>query len=126
MPQLSKSLLLGATCCLFSATCGLSAELSVGAATVSITPDVRVAIAGQLSTRISQGIESPVTATALAMESLQDGQSLEQSVLVSCDVAFIPPDLLARTRGRVTRRLPDFPTSKLVLSATHTHTAPVL
>ena len=41
-----------------------AAELYVGGATVSITPDKPVALWGQLHTRISLGVESPVLATA--------------------------------------------------------------
>src|SRR4051812_875372 len=48
---------------------GRAAELLVGGATVSITPDRPVALAGQMHTRVSRAVESPVTATALALES---------------------------------------------------------
>ena len=40
-------------------------ELRVGAATVSITPYRPVSLAGQMNTRISQAVESPVVAAAL-------------------------------------------------------------
>jgi hypothetical protein len=100
--------------------------LLVGGATVSITPDKPVALWGQMHTRISEGVESPVTATVLALESRADGKPLEQTVLVACDLVAIPADTLAKTRERVKKRLPDFPLDKIAISATHTHTAPVL
>jgi len=131
MPQplkLLRSLALGliATCCIVSASPGRAAELLVGGATVSITPDRPVALWGQLSTRISQGVENPVTATALALESRAGGKVLERSILIACDLVAIPAEVLTKTRERVKRRLPDFPVNKISLSATHTHTSPVL
>lgn len=118
---------------LLLAICGLlptarvrAAELLVGAATVSITPDQPVALWGQLHTRISQGVESPVTASALALESRDGDQVLDQAVLVACDLVAIPEVALAKTRQRVLQSLPDFPAEKIILSATHTHTAPVI
>ena len=41
-----------------------AAELHVGGATVSITPDRPVALAGQMHTRIARDVESPATATS--------------------------------------------------------------
>ena len=55
-----------------------AAELLIGAATTSITPDKPVALSGQFHTRISQKVETPVTATALALES-RDGDQAELS-----------------------------------------------
>jgi transcription elongation GreA/GreB family factor len=104
--------------------CGAS-ELHVGAATVSITPDRPVALSGQMNTRISKGVRSPVTATALGLESKQGGGVLDQAILVSCDLVAIDRAILDRVRMLLKDRLPDFDGRKLVLSATHTHTAPV-
>jgi hypothetical protein len=103
-----------------------AAELHVGGATVSITPDQPVALSGQMHTRIARNVESPVTATALALESRDGDQVLEQVIIVSCDLVAIREGILERVRERLQIRIPDFDTEKLVLSATHTHTAPVL
>lgn len=111
---------------LLSSTTAQSAELFVGAATASITPDQPVALWGQLHTRISQAVESPVTATALALES-RDGDKLQdRAILVSCDLALIPALAVDKIRERVRKQLPDFPVEKITISVTHTHTAPVL
>jgi hypothetical protein len=118
--------LLVAIHCLSRAAVTDAAELRVGAATVNITPDRPVALWGQLHTRISQQVESPVTATALALESRDGDRVLDQAVLVACDLVLIPADALAKTRDRVRERWPDFPVQKITISATHTHTAPVL
>ena len=103
-----------------------AAELHVGGATVSITPDRPVALAGQMHTRIARDVESPVTATALALESRDGDKVLDQAILVSCDLVAIDAAVLERVRRRVKDRLPDLDVRKLVLNATHTHTAPVM
>lgn len=105
-----------------AATPGQAGELQVGGATVSITPDKPVALAGQMRTRIAKTVESPVTATALALET-KDG---DKAILVSCDLVSIDSAVLEKVRSRVKERLSGFDPQKLVLNATHTHTAPVM
>jgi hypothetical protein len=104
---------------------GRSAELLIGGATVSITPDQPVALAGQMHTRIAREVASPATATALALESRDGEKVLDRAILISCDLVAIREGILEGVRQKLTKRLPDFPADKLVLSATHTHTAPV-
>ncbi|WZO96818.1 hypothetical protein EP7_003823 [Isosphaeraceae bacterium EP7] len=105
---------------------GRAADLSVGGATSSITPEGPVALAGQMRTRIARDVKSPVTATALALESKEGSKVLDQTILVSCDLVVIDAAVLTKVRELVRGRLPDFDARKLVLSATHTHTAPVM
>ena len=98
----------------------------MGGATVSITPDRPVALAGQMHTRIARDVESPVTATALALESRDGDKVVDQAVLISCDLVAIDDAVLERVRRRVKDRIPGLDVRKLVLNATHTHTAPVM
>jgi len=98
--------------------------LYVGWATVDITPDKPVALVGQLHKRISQKVRDPLTATALAIESRGDDGRREQTILVSCDVLYIRKAVQGKLRQIVRPRLPDFDVEKLLLNATHTHTAP--
>lgn len=98
-----------------------AAELRVGTARTSITPDQPVALDGHRGLRISKKVESPCTATALALES-SDGDS---AVIVSCDIVAIRTGIQDKVREKVKARLPDFDTAKLFLCATHTHNAPV-
>src|SRR3954464_255479 len=102
-----------------------ASELHVGGATVSITPERPVALAGQMHTRISRNVESPVTATALALESRDGDTVVDQAVLVSCDLVAIEAAVLDRARRLVGDRVPGLDRRKVVLNATHTHTAPV-
>ncbi|HQL77452.1 MAG TPA: hypothetical protein PLU91_04580 [Verrucomicrobiota bacterium] len=102
-----------------------AAELRIGTATISITPDKPVALDGQFNLRVSRGVDNPVTATAVAIEAREGDRVTDQAILLSADlVAFrtaIPPLL----RERLREKLPDFDPRKLVPTATHTHTGPV-
>lgn len=100
-------------------------QLLVGTATTSITPDRPVALDGQFGTRVSKGVDNPVTATAVALESRVARKPVEQAILVSCDLVAIRSPVTGPLRERLRRRLPDVDPRKLVLTATHTHTAPV-
>ncbi len=97
-------------------------ELLVGWASADITPDRPVALAGQFRTRVSKSVHDPVTATVLALEGRGSGSG--QAILVACDLVVIVSTLDAALRERVKERLPDFDSARLVLNATHTHTAP--
>ena len=66
-----------------------ASELLIGTASVSITPSQPVALAGQVHTRIAKQVESPVTATALAIETRDGEKVLDQAIMVSCDLAVI-------------------------------------
>jgi hypothetical protein len=117
---------IAATIVVLPTTESSAAELHIGGATVSITPDQPVALSGQMHTRIAKTVESPVTATALALES-RDGEKVrDQAIMVSCDLVAIREGILEMVRERLEQQLPDFDVNKLFLSATHTHTAPVM
>ncbi|WP_417748614.1 hypothetical protein [Rosistilla oblonga] len=127
--QLQRPLaMLAATASILLATASplFAAELHIGGASVSITPDQPVALTGQMRTRISANVESEVTATALALESLDGDNVVDQAIMVSCDLIAIREGLLDAVRQRLHDQIPDFDPSKLVMNATHTHTAPVL
>ena len=53
-----------------------AAELYVGGATVSITPELPVSLTGQMRTRIAKKVESEVTATVLVLESREVTKAL--------------------------------------------------
>ncbi len=103
-----------------------SAELRVGASSVSITPDQPVALWGQMHTRVARQVESPIIASVLALESREGEKVLDQAVFVACDLVAIPKVLSEGVRARLKASVPDLDPSKVVLSATHTHTAPVV
>jgi len=103
-----------------------AAELWIGAATADITPDEPVALSGQRRVRISKQPETPITATALALESRDAETVRDQAIMVSRDLVAIRQGILEMVREKVKPRLPDFDVTKRFLGATHTHTAPVM
>lgn len=117
--------------CLVPLACGAAdlpptkaGALSFGWATESITPPGPVAIAGQYHTRISGDVHDPLTVTALALETRASGESLDQAIWVSCDLVGIRRRSVDRIRALLREALPDFDPRKLIVSTTHTHTAP--
>ena len=102
----------------------VAAELAVGAASADITPTGPVALQSQWHLRIANTVETPLTANVVALESREGGRSLDTAVMVSCDLAVIPAEVLGVVRREVHKRLPDLDTKKIFLNATHTHTGP--
>ncbi|MGD8501235.1 MAG: hypothetical protein PVJ86_11340 [Phycisphaerales bacterium] len=103
-----------------------AAELFAGTALVDITPKEPVAVSGQFRLRIAKKVETPITANVIALESREGGSSGDAAIMVSCDLLYIPPEVLALVREAVRKRLPDLDAKKVFLNGTHTHTAPVL
>jgi hypothetical protein len=102
-----------------------AAEFWVGGATISITPDQPVALSGQMRTRIAREVESPVMATALAIETREGEQVLDHAIMVSCDLVAIRKGIIEAVRERLKgKQLPGLDINKVILNATHTHTAP--
>ena len=96
--------------------------LHVGWSRVEITPPRKALLQGQFHARLADTAISPLTATALAVETRSADGSLEQAIFLSCDLASegFKPDLLTELEGRC----PGFDPDKLTINATHTHTAP--
>lgn len=100
-------------------------DLMIGTATCDLTPTRPVALEGQLFTRVSTAPLTPITASIVALESREGDQSLAQCVIVSVDLAFVVSGIVASIRASVSKALPDFDATRLIVSATHTHNAPV-
>ena len=93
-------------------------KLKIGWSEVDITPSKKVSLAGQFAERISQYIEKPLTATALAIESGE-----EQTIIVSCDLVSVTWKLLCDVRETLVDNELGIDPQKIILSAIHTHTA---
>ncbi len=100
LPVLVVAALLAGSCGL-AARPAAAAELRIGAATTSITPDQPVALDGHRNLRISNKIESPVTATALALESRDGDKVLDQAIVVSLDLVAIQSSRVGPAGGQV-------------------------
>src|SRR5690606_24960813 len=70
--------------------------------------------------------DTPLYAGILAMESRDGNTPLDTAVFVSCDLVYISDQLRDELRAEVLKRIPGFSVDKIIVSATHTHTAPVL
>ncbi len=66
-------------------------------------------------------MDAPVTATALVI-----GAGNDYAVMVSCDLAHIYEDVRERCRMAIKKRTPDIDANRVILNATHTHSAPGL
>ena len=98
-----------------------SAELQVGTASVDITPNKAVALWGQFGLRLSTKPDTPLTANVVALES---GDA--RTTLVSLDLLQLPEVFVQAIRDAVAKRDASINVQDMVLTATHTHTAPVL
>ena len=95
--------------------------IKFGWAERDITPDKKLSLAGQFAERISEYVEKPLTVTALVAD---DGK--EQMILVSTDLVGVYWTLLQSVRERIAKINPEIDPMKIVISAIHTHTGPVL
>ncbi len=79
---------------------------------------------GQYYQRVSRSVRDPLTVTALALEQGCADRASGQAIVISCDLLEVGRGVLAEVRLRLEREIPDFDSSRLVVSATHTHCAP--
>ena len=97
------------------------AKIKFGWSEVNLVPDgAKVDLAGQFYERISDKVESKLTVTAWAVDSGDDA-----AIFCSCDLVSTSAHLLKEVRARMASR-PDVPADKVMVSAIHTHTAPVI
>ncbi|MGP0063301.1 MAG: hypothetical protein ACLQGP_06810 [Isosphaeraceae bacterium] len=97
-----------------------SAELRVGAAAVPITPPVGIPMAGYYSERGAQGVHDELFAKAIVLEA--GGRS---AALVVLDLITTPRDLVEEARREI-ERTTHLSGADVMISATHSHTGPVL
>ena len=94
--------------------------IKLGWSEADITPDKKVSLAGQFAERISEYVEKPLTATALAIEA-----GGEQAVFVSTDLVAVSINLVEAVRDRIADNHLGLDPRKIMISAIHTHTGPV-
>ncbi len=100
-----------------SATAG---EFRVGAAAVKITPPVGTPLAGYYYRRDCQGVLDDLYAKAMVLD---DGKTA--AAMVACDLIGLSRPVVAAAR-RIIQQQTGIPIDHIVISATHTHTAPVV
>ena len=98
-----------------------AAELRAGAAQVVITPAVGAPMAGYYSARSMEGVHDDLFAKALVLE--QDGKRV---ALVICDLISMPRGVTVEARELIQKDDTGLTPERVMISATHTHTGPVL
>lgn len=94
-------------------------EFKVGAAQVQITPPVGTPLAGSYATRVSNGTFDELFAKAIVIE--QDGA---KAALVGLDIVTTTRPAVAAARKLIAEQTGIAP-ERVLISATHTHSAPV-
>jgi len=93
-------------------------KVLIGWAEESLVPEKKVPLAGQFYERISEYVESDITATAMAIDSGD-----EQAIIVSCDLTAIQSKLFNAIRDKFSKINSEISPDKLIVGATHTHTS---
>jgi hypothetical protein len=97
----------------------MSNEMRVGWSQRDISPTGPVTLRGQFNLRLATRIQDPLTLTALALDNGAD-----HAVIVSMDLCGVDHEVFDGARAALAERLPEVDPRKLIVSATHTHTAP--
>ncbi len=96
------------------------AQLRAGAAAVRITPDQPTPLAGYYNLRLATNTHDELHAKAIVIE-----QGGTKAALVVCDLLSLPRPVIERTR-EIIARTTGVPAANVMISATHTHTGPLL
>ena len=97
-----------------------AADLRVGAAAVVITPPKAIPMAGYYSTRLAEGTHDELHAKAIVFE--QDGA---KAALVAVDLVTLARPTVEEAR-RLIALATGVPAEAVMISATHSHTGPLL
>ena len=97
-----------------------SQELRVGAAAVPITPPIGIPMAGYYSERGATGVHDELHAKAIVFEFRG-----ATAALVALDLITTPRDLVEEARRQI-EHVAGIPGPNVMISATHSHTGPVL
>ena len=95
-------------------------KLRVGAAEVVITPPLGMPMDGYYSTRLMKGVHDDLHAKAIVMASGD-----EQAALIACDLVAIPAAVIDEARQLIQAET-GIPGSRVMISATHSHTGPLI
>ena len=96
-------------------------KLLIGWAEESIVPEKKAGLEGQFFERISEYVESEISATAMALESDDDAM-----ILVSVDVVQFTEGLLHMVREKFTKMTTEIGAEKIMVAATHTHNSLIM
>ncbi len=101
-------------------TLAAGAEVKAGRAAVKITPPAGIPMAGYYSTRLAEGVHDDLWAKVLVLES-----GAVRVAFVACDLVNIPAGVSEAARKQA-EAATGIPAANIILSATHSHTGPLL
>ena len=93
-------------------------ELLIGWAEESLLPNKKIALAGQFYERVSDEVDTPLTATAMAIRC-----NGHRAIIVSADIGEVQPFLLNLARAEFAKLNSEVDPKELIFGATHTHTS---
>lgn len=94
------------------------ANVLIGWAEESLMPNKKISLFGQFYERISESVQSDITATAMAIQSEE-----EKAIIISCDLACIDSLLVEKIRENFAKMTNEIDPQCIVIGATHTHTS---
>ncbi len=94
--------------------------LQVGTGQSVITPPTGMPMAGYYSTRLLQGVHDDLHAKAIVISS-----GAQKVALVACDLVGIPPAVIEDAR-KLIQADTGIPAANVMISATHSHTGPLI
>ena len=97
----------------------MNSKIKIGWSEIDITPEKKVALLGQFAERISEYVEKPLTATAMAVSS-----DNTQMIIVSCDLAAVTAPLVDLVREELEGNTAGIDPDMVIMCAIHTHTGP--
>jgi hypothetical protein len=101
-------------------------KLYVGKASADITPELPVALMGQFYLRIAEKADTPLLANVLSISTRDQEKEISSVIFVACDLIFVPDILREELVTALKGAAPEIDPSRIILTATHSHTAPVL
>ncbi len=93
--------------------------LKIGWASRDVSTQKPVSIPGQFHTRVSEGVQDPVTVNVLVLDSGADSV-----IFISGDFVVIRTFLVQQLQRRVAELNPEIPAEKIIFNCTHTHAGP--
>jgi neutral ceramidase len=105
---------------LFAAALASAQTLQVGTAQTVITPPPGMPMAGYYATRLLQGVHDELRAKAIVIAS-----GNQKVALVACDLVGIPPAVIEEARQLIQSDT-GIPGTNVMISATHSHTGPLI
>ena len=93
-------------------------QLLIGWAEESLLPNKKIALAGQFYERVSDEVDTPLTATAMAIRC-----NGHRAIIVSADIGEVQPFLLNLAREEFAKLNTEVDPKQLIFGATHTHTS---